>query len=260
MPQDNRPKTRRCPFCAETILAAAVKCRFCLEFLVPQNHPSLKGRLPPEDCRDDYYEQDEEVDELEDNYDEETPKEQLAEYDEDKILYQGSPSIFASTRVYFCAAVIFAFAALIYNLPIEDYVRNFSSQRFEFTETRYTMVQSYRILIAFGSGMVSVLYLVFRIIMLKSIGYEVTADRIEWSRGIFSRKIDNVDMFRVVDLKLHRSAIDCLLGIGTVTLYTNDKSDPRFDFFKVRRPRRLYNIMKKAALQADSKQNVIHVE
>jgi hypothetical protein len=67
-------------------------------------------------------------------------------------------------------------------------------------------------------------------------------------------------MFRIVDLKLHRSLVDCILGIGTVTLVTKDKSDPTFEFVKVRGPRHLYDAVKKASLDADRKQGVIHIE
>ena len=70
--------------------------------------------------------------------------------------------------------------------------------------------------------------------MLFRSSYEVTPDRIEWARGLLARRIDNLDMFRVVDLKLHRSAWECLLGIGTLTLVTRDESDPQFAFEKVR--------------------------
>ena len=105
-----------------------------------------------------------------------------------------------------------------------------------------------------------VLILVMKIAKLKSTRYEVTSDRIEWARGIFSRKIDNLDMFRVIDLKLHRSMLDCILGIGAVTLVTKDATDPEFEFEKVRRPRKLYDILKKASLDADRKQGVIHIE
>jgi uncharacterized membrane protein YdbT with pleckstrin-like domain len=102
--------------------------------------------------------------------------------------------------------------------------------------------------------------LAWKIISLKSVGYEVTPDRIEWSRGVFDRQVDNIDMFRVVDLKLRRSLLECLLGIGTVILITSDESDPEFEFLKVGRCRYLYDTLKEAGLNADKKRNVIHVE
>jgi uncharacterized membrane protein YdbT with pleckstrin-like domain len=103
-------------------------------------------------------------------------------------------------------------------------------------------------------------FLILRIAFLKSISYEVSADRIEWARGVFSRKIDNLDLFRVVDLKLHRSIADCIFGIGTVTLVTKDASDPKFEFFKIRSPKYLYDLLKRATLESDRKQGVIHIE
>jgi hypothetical protein len=90
--------------------------------------------------------------------------------------------------------------------------------------------------------------------------YEVTPARIEWNRGILDRKVDNLDMFRIIDLKLRRSALDCVLGIGAVVLTTTDKSDPEFVFEKVRDPRRLYDVIKKASLEADRRTSVVHLE
>ena len=168
--------------------------------------------------------------------------------------------MFASPAVYLRAGIILAAGILLYNLPLENYINRLSVERFEFTDDQYLMVQSYRILISFAVCLFAIIYMVVKILVWKSIGYEVSPDRIEWSRGILSRKIDNLDMFRVEDLKLHQTLFDCLLGIGTVKLYTRDKSDNQFEFFKVRKPRKLYDIVKKAALKADTKQNVVHIE
>ena len=102
--------------------------------------------------------------------------------------------------------------------------------------------------------------ILYKCLLLKSIRYDLSSDRIEWTRGIFSRKVDNIDMFRVIDLKLHRSLLDCLLGIGSVTLMTKDESDPVFEFEKISRPRYLYDLIKTASLAADRKQGVVHLE
>ena len=91
-------------------------------------------------------------------------------------------------------------------------------------------------------------------------GGEVTPERIEWGRGIFDRRVDNLDMFRVIDLKMRRTVFDCIFGIGRVGLVTTDKTDPEFDFEKIRSPRQLYDIIKEASLDADQRNRVIHLE
>jgi len=59
---------------------------------------------------------------------------------------------------------------------------------------------------------------------------------------------------------MRRTVFDCILGIGTVGLITTDKTDPEFVFEKIRDSRRLYDIIKKASLEADKQSGVIHVE
>jgi hypothetical protein len=45
-----------------------------------------------------------------------------------------------------------------------------------------------------------------------------------------------------------------------VALVTTDKTDPEFEFEKVRDCRYLYDVIKKASLEADRKTGVVHLE
>ena len=47
-----------------------------------------------------------------------------------------------------------------------------------------------------GISVLTLLVFLYQVLKLKSVHYRITSDRIEWSRGIFERRTDNIDMFR----------------------------------------------------------------
>jgi membrane protein YdbS with pleckstrin-like domain len=234
-------KTKQCLFCAETIRAAAIKCRFCGEFL---NSPKAKA-LEAE------FEQEPDSELLDD---EETEEEEM----DDNILFLARPSLFGIMSSLVKGLFFFVLAGLLIKLPLENPVNNLLG--LELTENQILTAGMYRVLTGYGLGVVVVLVLLLKIVRLKMTYYEVTPDRIEWGRGILDRRVDNIDMFRVIDLRMRRSILDCIVGIGTVGLITTDKTDPEFEFEKIRRPRELYDIIKKASLEADKRAGVVHLE
>jgi uncharacterized membrane protein YdbT with pleckstrin-like domain len=54
--------------------------------------------------------------------------------------------------------------------------------------------------------------------------YEVTGDRLIIRRGVFSKSIDEVELYRVKDIRLDYSLVNQWAGIGTITLLSSDET------------------------------------
>jgi len=229
-------KTKPCPFCAEIIQARAMKCRFCGEFLNTAKARALEAEANAE------------------------PDSQSSEAGAigDGVVFAGRPSLLGMIPTLIKALILLVVVWLIIKFPLESIVNNLIGSRL--TIDQVLLVGRYREIIGWALGGIIVFGILVKAFYLKMIYYEVSDERIEWSRGILDRRIDNLDMFRVIDLKLRRSLIDCIVGIGTVALVTTDKSDPEFVFEKVRHCRELYDIIKRASLEADRRTGVIHLE
>ncbi len=253
-----RQQTKSCPFCAETIRYEAIKCRFCGEFLDGNHRKAEAGKSKSADAEQ----------KTEDS-DTRRPTKSAApssapdpdapeSEDGPSVLWSGRPSLLALAGMFLKAGGFIALCWVVYRYSVTGLIRYLPKTHVRLEQL--VQIEGWLDAGALALALLAAMTLAWKAISLKSIHYEVTPDRIEWARGVFDRHVDNIDMFRVVDLKLRRSLLECLLGIGTVILITSDESDPEFEFVKVNRCRPLYDALKEAGLNADKKRSVVHVE
>jgi membrane protein YdbS with pleckstrin-like domain len=238
-------QTKVCPFCAETILAAAIKCRYCGEFLNTSRAKSLFGQPGYGDKPDG---------ELRNGADGSEDASQDPAKKPGSVLYKGRPTLWAIVWDGVKYGSILAAAIFIMAWHVEQ------TGWMGFSTHSMAVIAKYRAMLGLGVFIAASVILFYKVWKVRMMHYEISPDRIEYGEGIFDRKVDNIDMFRVVDIRLRRNILDCMVGVGTVILTTSDKNQPEFEFKKIKNARELYDIIKKASLCADRRTNVVHME
>ena len=112
----------------------------------------------------------------------------------DDVLFRARPSLLALLSWMVWTGLIVGLSGWLLIFPIESLLGRLPG--FQLTESQINVTLRFVEYTALGIAGFSVLVLLCKVAALKSIYYEVTQDRIEWSRGILNRKIDNIDMYQ----------------------------------------------------------------
>jgi uncharacterized membrane protein YdbT with pleckstrin-like domain len=84
----------------------------------------------------------------------------------------------------------------------------------------------------------------WKYLVTRSRQYEVTTQRIFYSSGVFSRQRDQLEIYRVKDMRVVEPFFYRLVGRGNVILDTSDRTTPTFVFESVQEPRALADLLR----------------
>ena len=92
--------------------------------------------------------------------------------------------------------------------------------------------------------------LAWRMAVLKSHHYRISNQRITVESGVFSKRIEEIDMRTVEDFQLVQRFVERLLGIGDITIVSSDRTTARLTLIGLPDPRSLRELVRTAAYQA----------
>lgn len=57
----------------------------------------------------------------------------------------------------------------------------------------------------------------------------VGSEQLVIEQGIFQRKVDYVELYRIVDFNIHQTLMQQIFGLKTISIYSGDRTTPRID-------------------------------
>ncbi len=82
-------------------------------------------------------------------------------------------------------------------------------------------------------AVVALIQIAWRNLRLRSIEYVVTTQRVRIVSGLFSKNIEEIELFRVKDTMVQQGFTQRLFGLGTITVISGDARNPRLVLYGI---------------------------
>ena len=78
--------------------------------------------------------------------------------------------------------------------------------------------------------------------------------------GLFSTRIEDINLYRVDDLSVHQSLTNKIFGVGSITVYCRDASCEKIVLRNIKDPYKVYQLLIKMIAEDRKRVGVKHTE
>lgn len=96
-------------------------------------------------------------------------------------------------------------------------------------------------------------------VRLRSTRWKLTSRRIEVESGLFNKKIDAIELWRVRDLELRQSLMDRLFGVSSLLVTAHDDREPVLEVRGLPGGRAVYDRLMSAVMNARQQRGVMNL-
>jgi membrane protein YdbS with pleckstrin-like domain len=106
----------------------------------------------------------------------------------------------------------------------------------------------------------AILIVGFPILVTRTTRYRISNYRIDFERGILTKRIDTLELWHVEDIQFQQSLLNRLLGVGTITIISHDETTPRLCMEGLPNPRPLFESLKQRVIAVKRQRGVIKMD
>jgi membrane protein YdbS with pleckstrin-like domain len=111
-----------------------------------------------------------------------------------------------------------------------------------------------------GCVVVGLLLVFLPVIIVRQSRYRISNYRIDYERGLLGKKIETLELWHVDDIEFQQSFFDRLMGVGNITVFSADKTNPKLELRGLPNPRPLFESLKQRVIAVKRQRGVIKMD